>query len=143
MNEKVQIKCLKHGLFEQTPTLHKRTGGCKKCSDEKTYYEIYKNRKTILYYVKINKLWKVGLSIIDNRYSDIKNNIIKKRFGGKEYNKYDISIINYKIYDDGFEAYKTEQVILKENDDIRYYKNNFDMNNFIGFTELLSEPINF
>jgi len=30
--KKVKIKCFKHGIFEQTPSLHLNTSGCSKCS---------------------------------------------------------------------------------------------------------------
>jgi hypothetical protein len=33
-NHKIKIKCLEHGIFEQTPNCHKKGYGCKKCKNK-------------------------------------------------------------------------------------------------------------
>ena len=41
--------------------------------------EIYKNRKTILYYIKINDVYKIGIAIHE-KYKSVEDTIIKYRY---------------------------------------------------------------
>ena len=103
---KVDIVCLIHGIFKQTPKQHKRGAGCPRCKIEKliniTAEQKYKNNRTSLYYIRINSdFYKIGLTrtSIENRFK--KENI-------------NIEIIKEWIFNDGMEAYNIEQQILRE-----------------------------
>lgn len=110
----VEIICHNHGSFFQTPAEHKRGEGCPYCAKEKYSWNnisFYKNRKTILYYVKVNDLFKIGLTLKSTKsrfMSDVKNGV---------------SVVEIKTweYENGEDAYKKEQQILFENRKYRYY----------------------
>jgi len=139
---KVDIICKKHGIFSQQPSKHLTGQGCPICSKDKTTYEIYKGNKTILYYVTINGIYKIGIRKYDNRYKDLESNILKKRFGHDiKYNNIKVNIIKTKIYDDGWKAYLKEQEILTKYDKYRYMYGHKDMDWFVGYTELFSKDI--
>lgn len=82
--------------------------------------DTYKNRKTILYYVKINNVYKVGIAIHE-KYKSIEDTVLKQR-----YNKYNLAednkleIIDYVLFDDGVQAWDLEKYILSQNKDIKY-----------------------
>jgi len=82
--------------------------------------ELYRNRKTILYYVKINNLWKIGVAIHE-KYKDPIDTILKYRYGMEiKYGNVSIEIIDYKIYENGEYAYLNEQEILELNAEYKY-----------------------
>jgi len=138
-DKKIDIICKKHGIYKKIASVHKLGQGCPKCSREKTNYEKYKDRPTILYYVKINNLWKIGICLVDKRFKTTENNILKGRFAkNKDLN---IEIESYKIYNDGWNAYLKEQEILNEYDGYRYIYESKDMNWFVGHTELFKKDI--
>ena len=89
-HKKIVITCKKHGDFTQIANSHKTGSGCPLCYIEKTAKETYTNRKTILYYIKVNRLYKIGICLHDKRYKNIENNIIKGRYRNKVYNKINI-----------------------------------------------------
>ena len=113
----VEIICKKHGSFLQKPAEHKRGEGCPYCAKENNAWNnihMYKNRKTILYYVKINDLYKIGLtlkSVKSRFYSEVKKGI-------------NIEIIKTWEFDDGEDAFKREQQIIFENRKFRYVGEN-------------------
>ncbi len=110
-SEKITIICPVHGEFEQRAGEHLRYG-CRQCSVEFRSKQLalckdevidrYKNKPTILYIVKINNLYKVGItqSGINARFNkELKEGIV-------------IEILYEKVFDDGLEAYSREQEIL-------------------------------
>lgn len=102
--EKIDILCHKHGSYFQTPTAHLSGQGCPSCANEKSMYDKYKNKTTILYYIKIGDFYKVGLTqtSVNKRFiKDIKRGI-------------NIQLLSYSIFDDGYEALLIEQRILDE-----------------------------
>lgn len=109
----VEIICKKHGSFFQAPAEHKRGEGCPYCAKENGAWnniDVYRKRKTTMYYVKINDLFKIGLtlkSVKSRFYSDVKKGV-------------DIEIIKTWEYADGEEAFKKEQEIIFENRQFRY-----------------------
>ena len=84
---------------------------CYECSGGLHTDRFYKNKKTILYYVKINNLWKIGITIY--RESVIKS--INRRFGANS-----VKLLFHRIYSDGAEAYFQEQNILEEYKKYKY-----------------------
>lgn len=70
----------------------------------------YKDKETILYFVRINNLYKIGLtmkSVASRYYKELKAG-------------YDIEVIFTIKYSNGAEAFKEEQRILEENTKFRY-----------------------
>jgi len=108
--------------------------------NKKISSETYKNRKTILYYIKVNELYKIGISLFE-RYNSPESQILKGRYGDKKYKDYNIKILQYKIYDDGSEAFMKEKEILEEYDNKKYMYISDDMNEFGGYTELFKEDL--
>ncbi len=107
-NKDVSIGCPHHGHFLQSGSRHKNGAGCPWCAREKTNYDIYKNNKTLLYYVffpTVN-LWKIGIT----------KSSVEERF------RYDIPYeeISVTHYDDGWKAFLLEQKILRTFDNMRY-----------------------
>lgn len=104
---KVDIICPNHGVFKQIPSDHKRGVGCNECANKQRGFNrsVYIGRKTILYIIKINKLFKIGITA----------GTIRKRYCSEINNKdIDITIINEFIYKEGTEAYDMEKIILNK-----------------------------
>jgi len=101
-DKKTKITCNTHGLFYQTPHSHLMGRGCKKCADEKKAFGMkgFIQKPTIMYYVKIGNLYKLGITTTS----------IKKRFYGEN----NIETIGSWIFIKGEDAWKTEKIILKE-----------------------------
>lgn len=100
----LKIKCIAHNhIFYQTYGEHiKSKYACPICRSSATSHDRYKNKPTILYIVKINNLYKVGItqSGINARFNkELKEGIV-------------IEILYEKVFDDGLEAYSREQEIL-------------------------------
>lgn len=99
---KSNIICRTHGVFMQEPTAHKSGAGCPQCANEKSSFIKYKNKKTILYYIKINDLYKIGLT----------QSSVIKRFSKEIKEGVKIEIIKTLVFEDGVEALQLEQKIL-------------------------------
>jgi len=90
--------------FEQTVTrnvLEKR--GCNKCARNRTKYQIYKNKPTTLYYIKIDDCYKIGLT----------QTSIKQRYSKELTENLDIEPIQEWYFEDGYCAYLIEQRVLE------------------------------
>lgn len=72
---------------------------CKRCVAEFTVEDFYKNKSTILYLIKINDFYKIGLTKLSviNRY---------------KYENINYDILFQKKFNDGMIAYNIEQNIL-------------------------------
>ncbi len=107
MKDKITIICPNHGMFEQTPDNHVQGQGCPKCGLESARYKMYKDKRTILYYIRIGDVYKIGVT----------KSSVKDRF-----RKDDIvyEIIAEKIFDDGIEALQMEQGIIQMYSKDRY-----------------------
>ena len=70
---------------------------------------------------------------------NIEENLLKGRFGLKQYKNCTFDILKSKVYEKGEEAYLLEQTILEQFSEYRYKAN--DMNWFGGHTELFSVDI--
>lgn len=109
------IKCNRcNKEFEQRNSNHLAGQGCSICNQQKTVYkkQKYKNRFTILYFIKINNLYKIGvtMSSVNTRYSRERNNPIIKN----------IDIIKTWSFENGEEAFLLEQTILNKFKYIKY-----------------------
>jgi len=103
------IQCNNCGFEKEfSPNKHKRGKGyCLECEiipkRNRGFYgiETYNNRRTTLYYIKVNNVYKIGvtLSTVEKRYSQDKS--------------VNIEIIKEWVYEDGSEAYLKEQSIIK------------------------------
>ena len=91
----------------------------------------YKDKETILYYIKIDNLYKIGVTL----FKDDMETSLKKRFK-KRY--VDIEILQTEIFQDGSEAFRLEQSIINENWNIRYEGENILPS---GNTELFTKDI--
>ena len=82
--------------------------------------ENYRNRRTILYYIKINNLWKIGLKIWESGRTP-EEEILKGRYGQDiKYGNLDIKIIKYKVFEDGYYAALNEAEIKEMYEDDKY-----------------------
>jgi len=108
------IKCNEcNTFFDQREYFHlKGHNGCNTCNSQFHNISTYKGRHTTLYYLKINNLYKIGLTMssIQKRYNHEKNNPLI----------YNIEEIKSWDFDDGELAYKLEQKILFENKSQKY-----------------------
>ena len=135
---KVKIICPKHGVFEQTPKNHKKGNDCLKCAREKTAYDFYKDRPTYIYYIKINDQYKIGITLKKN-FKSGENAILKGRFGIEVKKGINIEIIDYKLFEDGYEAFLLEQKIIQNFQDKLIDKKDMILDS--GWTETFSEDV--
>lgn len=100
--EKIEIICPIHGIFEQSRSKHLRSG-CKKCgiisTTIKNERRRYENKRTFLYYIKINEYYKVGLTQTNLTTRFRQENI-------------DYNIIYIWEFENGYDALLLEQEIL-------------------------------
>lgn len=88
-------------------------------------FETYRNRKTILYYIKINEVYKVGIAIHE-RYENPMDTIKKQRYTKSSLSINNIlKIIDYKIYNDGYLAAFDENEIIEMYKEYKYIGENF------------------
>jgi len=106
------------------------------CGCKKNYslrgIEFYRNKETILYYIKITGLWKIGVALFNTSIEKT----LKKRFG-KEYYLIE-EIIKTEVFEDGSKAFDMEQKILNYNWN-KKYKGPKVLNS--GNTELFNEKL--
>jgi len=114
---KILHKCYCDNVWLAMPNdiLQGKGCGCKRNYSLRDI-EFYKDKKTILYYIKIKglnneDLYKIGVTL----YKDSIEKSLKKRFYKQEY-----EIIETDIFEDGSEAFTLEQQILKFNREYRY-----------------------
>lgn len=101
---KVDVICKEHGIFSVSVNNHLKGSGCPTCYKNKSHYNKYKNQKTTLYYIKINDFYKVGIT-----KASVESRFKKEIDSGEK-----IEILKTIEFEDGWEAYKLEQRILKE-----------------------------
>ena len=83
--------------------------------------DFYKNKKTILYYIKVGNLFKIGVTLFKE---SIEKSIFKIRFASDIKNGVLIELIYTQVFEDGSQAFDLEQSILVEHTDCRYNGNN-------------------
>lgn len=134
---KIKHQCVCGEAWEVTPNkvLLGRRCGCKHNENKSLKY---KDRKTILYYVKINEYYKIGVTLYNEKYSSIEDNI-KGRFSRNKKDNLKLEVIKGEFFEDGILAFQREQHILSKYDEFRYKGQ--DMNWFSGHTELFVKDI--
>ena len=111
--------CPRHGMFEQIPKHHLNGHGCEECSNELKNYKahrIYFDRKTTLYYIKIEKegfpiVWKIGLTIKDDILQRFTYDIRKGAI---------ITVLHKEIFNNGLDALNKEQLIINSFREYKY-----------------------
>lgn len=111
----IKIKCLKHGYFNQTIESHKIGNGCQVCglSFNRRFY----NCKTNLYNIELinnnTKLYKIGITRFDLSF----------RFQNKKISEgWKMNIISILTFNDGRDAIKVENEVLKKTLDYKQDK---------------------
>ena len=104
---KIEIICKKHGVFTQTPHAHNSGSGCNICGSETrgASRRLFVGKKTILYYIKIQNLFKIGIT----------RTSIKQRMSGEKY-----ELIDSWIFNNGEEAFDIEKKILEKTKESTY-----------------------
>ena len=124
---KHQCKVCGH-IWTPVPASIKNGTGCPACSVNKSAYQRYKNVPTWVYYIFIpsKNIYKIGLAQkgTKNRYRN---------------EPFKIEIIQEHKFEDGYEAWKLEQKIIKTYKNIKW--NPFKEEKFIGWTECFVEPL--
>lgn len=123
---KINIICPKHGIFSQGFHNHLGGSGCPQCA--LLNRRNYKNKKTKLYYIAVDGLFKIGLTIYD----------VKKRYYKELQQGMSINVIKLWVFEDGSQAQEIEQEILYMFRKYRYNGNKILMG---GNTELFNEDI--
>lgn len=98
----VWLKCPEHGWFQKKSRDVLKGQGCPKCA----VYGFNKGKPAILYYLKITHNYGVFYKI------GITNKTVEERFNVRDLSK--IEVLRIWVFEDGAEAYKTEQLILEE-----------------------------
>jgi len=103
---KVDIYCNKcNSVFKQDPGHHVYGRGCPSCA--KSGFD--PNKPAILYYLRVStNAYKIGIT----------NSTVEERYTSKDLAK--ITVINTVQYNNGAEAYKAEQYILKKYKKYKY-----------------------
>lgn len=123
----IEIICKKHGSFFQSPENHRGGHQCPNCSIKGFDKSLYKNKKIILYYVKVNNLYKIGIS-----------SNFKHRFNRDIRHGVEIKIIKTWKYEKGEQALEKEKEILTK---FNQYKYIGEKVLFYGNTELFTKDI--
>ncbi len=107
---KLLVTCSLHGDWLVSPNLHlSHATGCPTCS-RGWNRKRYENISATLYYVKINHLYKVGLTTKKLKY----------RFADEIRKGYRIEILKTTFFEDGIHAFEEEQKILKKYKSSKY-----------------------
>lgn len=143
LNKVTDVKILGDYLGAGKKTLHKcscgnewvvnpncvlKGGHCRKCAYKNLnrVYEthgkdFYFNKQTFLYYIKVNNLYKIGITLKNK--NDIET-AIKRRFSSDINNKINIELLNYELFSNGSEAFELEQKILLKFHNLKYIGEN-------------------
>lgn len=127
----IKIFCYEHGIFEQTPDVHLRGGGCLKCHLEnhsgmyESKFKYTPDMKTEIYFLKLSSIeeefFKIGLSVDVN-----------KRKYGLNYKHYKVEILE-TIKGTIAELFPLEQEFKKY---FKQLKINYEpKHKFAGYTE--------
>lgn len=130
IKDKIEIICKLHGSFFIKPKNHINGKGCPNCVNKEVRWtkEHYRNKITILYYIKIGKYYKIGLT---------KRNVIKRFETEKEIKK-NIEILNVWEFKNGGIAFELEKECL---DATKKYSTNIKILKKGGNTELRTENV--
>lgn len=100
----VTVICKKHGPFNMCPHDLMRGRGCQECGREASAWHrtTYQDKKTILYYIKVDNLYKVGIT----RQS------VKRRYKSEQH--LSIETIQEWEFSNGALAFDLERAIIKK-----------------------------
>ena len=118
-NTKIKHLCTCNEEFLQSPTNIYRGSKCKKCHKHSEGYHgksYYKDKPTYLYYIKINELYKIGITIDRGEFLSS----INTRFEKDIKRGIDIKIITGYHFQNGAEAYELEQQLISLNKHHKY-----------------------
>lgn len=109
-NTKILHRCICGNTWNVTPhaVLSGNKCGCKKFGQHKDV-RYYRYKATILYYVKINNIYKIGL--VTRRLNTVDEDIARKF--GKDFHL--VEILETRVFEDGYDAYIKEQSIIYMN----------------------------
>jgi hypothetical protein len=109
---------------EPSSILHKNTKcGCiKKSNKIKIDRKFYKDKPTVLYYIKLNNIYKIGITLFNK---SIEQSINRRYSKSHKDSKVKLEIIDYKLYKDGEIAYLNEQEIIEMYKEEKYVGENF------------------
>jgi len=105
--------------------------------------EIYKNRKTLLYYIKLNEIYKIGIVLFEKSFDPLTTIRTYRYRPGHKSKNVELEIIDYKEFLDGTIAFDNEQEILEMYKDKIYTGEKFITENgkSCGETECFYEDI--
>lgn len=113
-HDRVLTKCVECGTEKRHKVCNILTGhsGCLVCNHSRNLWtaERYEGKKTILYYVRIGSLYKIGLT----------RKSVAARYYKELAEGYDIEVVFTMTYNNGSEAFKEEQRILKQYSKFKY-----------------------
>lgn len=106
----VTIICSKHGEFLQKPSYHLGGSNCQECAKILAQLQFNPIKPTTLYFVYFPDfdVYKVGIT----------NRSVKERFGTQP--KLKVTILQEHLYPTGYDAWKVEQKIIKDNLQYKY-----------------------
>ena len=133
--DKIKIKCSNGHTFFQRACSHISGDGCRQCADESQVgqkREFFVGKRTILYYVKFDDIYKIGLTTTPS---------VKARMRGigKPY-----KLLKQVVYEDGGLAYDREQEIIEQFRQYRYITTDYlrEGNNELFYKDIYSEIFN-
>jgi hypothetical protein len=142
-SKKLEAICSCGKTFITTPKYLKMSSfpACEKCRKHSEGFHgrtFYKNKKTVLYYLKVTKnssaetAYKIGVTLFRENIQ----HSINERFK-KDKKQVTIETIKTFLFQDGADAYDIEQYIIKDNKCYKYTKNILKSGN----SELFSEDV--
>lgn len=123
---KITIGCPQHGFFTQGFHNHLGGNGCPVCGE--LTRRCYKNKRTKLYYIAIDDVFKIGLT----------TSSVAKRYSKELKQGLHIKVIKEWTFDNGQEAQTLEQEILHRFDVFKYKGKKIIEG---GYTEMFGEDI--
>lgn len=126
LHTKTEHLCDCGNIWEVKPSsiLHKNTKcGCvKKNNKTKLDRNFYKDKPTVLYYIRLNEVYKIGITLFNK---GIEQSINRRYSGSHKDKNIELEIIDYKLYTDGEIAYLNEQEIMEMYKEEKYIGENF------------------
>ena len=133
MSKSVQHECPSCKSTDWYPipsdVLNCKSTQCRNCANGANSYTRYKSKRTKLYYIKVDDMYKIGLTQTE----------VNKRYYKEINNGINIQPIREWVFTDGYEAYKLEQKVLRLFNHLQYTGKKVLING--GNTELFSSDI--